>query len=813
MKKRLKTLLSVCIIGEGKFQGIEDCASCANKLTDKVFFIDAGSGITPAEQISTADMRKIEVGALPYSLQTEWVLFLRSHERIRGLSQEGLLSQLEGSHEQGYGLHIKDRDVEGLLREQLFVANLGQYDAVGDPVSVDRIEVRLIRREYSVQCFMTLIGEGEVRRFDSAVITDSLSIETICPERKALARTDLPDDLDEHDTAVLKGEIYYGPVPGEMLDELSSFYNGYRILHMGYLEGFMENAKRGLGTDGMYRPMLEYLNKNGWFKESRELFETWMAHRDGDDNRDLDRTGGIIYAYLFMMDEAISFFEKAASDDTVDSSLLLDMGKLYLINGQRENALEVMERSLEERADPQYRHILDGIRSDKWRPLTVTLCMIARDEEATIGKTLESMWHVADEIIVVDTGSLDRTRDIVRDYGGRIIEYIWNDDFSSARNEAIKEAKGDYIFVLDADEYIDVRNQIELAFLKKILPSDCGTAFKIRIAGEEAPSVMSASYQDRLSNQNISECQVRFFPRREGVAFSGEAFETVEPSLIREHIAVTEVENFKITHRKADGEWRRNRKVSAVKNAFSGLKDPSRIVDGGLFFMKMGDLDAAFPWFERSGRTNPGLLARVAMVYTRERHYKQAGRIIEGALNYFPDSVDLALALAEVCFREEDYSKVKEIVEKIDLGSEEILPEFVADAHYRYGIALLEVGDPVQGVNHTAQALEKNPFNVRYQTAGLYALARLDQWDEFLNIADQIIRNEEIAVDFDIGSFLDIGRLLLKLTAHFAELGREDEAGLCQKILKHLIHTRMEDRVDIDTMTQMINSANMNAFV
>jgi len=78
--------------------------------------------------------------------------------------------------------------------------------------------------------------------------------------------------------------------------------------------------------------------------------------------------------------------------------------------------------------------------------------MIARDEERFLGDCLASVRGIVDEVILVDTGSTDRTVEIARSAGARIVSYAWNDDFSSARNVGIALAHGSHILVLDADE-------------------------------------------------------------------------------------------------------------------------------------------------------------------------------------------------------------------------------------------------------------------------------------------------------------------------------------------------------------------------
>ena len=84
--------------------------------------------------------------------------------------------------------------------------------------------------------------------------------------------------------------------------------------------------------------------------------------------------------------------------------------------------------------------------------MSLSLCMIVKDEEATLPKCLSSVSNVVDEIVVLDTGSSDRTPEIATAYGAKVHHFKWNNNFSTARNEALKYVTGDWILVLDADE-------------------------------------------------------------------------------------------------------------------------------------------------------------------------------------------------------------------------------------------------------------------------------------------------------------------------------------------------------------------------
>ncbi|HNW03795.1 MAG TPA: glycosyltransferase [Oscillospiraceae bacterium] len=87
---------------------------------------------------------------------------------------------------------------------------------------------------------------------------------------------------------------------------------------------------------------------------------------------------------------------------------------------------------------------------------TISLCMIVRNESADIRRCLDSARGIADEIVVVDTGSTDDTKQICSEYGAKILDLPWPGDFAAARNFGLREAVGDWILWLDADEELQV---------------------------------------------------------------------------------------------------------------------------------------------------------------------------------------------------------------------------------------------------------------------------------------------------------------------------------------------------------------------
>jgi glycosyltransferase involved in cell wall biosynthesis len=147
----------------------------------------------------------------------------------------------------------------------------------------------------------------------------------------------------------------------------------------------------------------------------------------------------------------------------------LRLGELYGKQGRWDD-LEAAARGLSgcpggaEKADAMRARAI-GVRPGSPPTATrprVSLCMIVRDEEAALGACLASVADLVDEMIVVDTGSTDRTREVAARCGARVVDFAWVDDFSAARNESIRHASGDWILWLDADERLDEANRERL---------------------------------------------------------------------------------------------------------------------------------------------------------------------------------------------------------------------------------------------------------------------------------------------------------------------------------------------------------------
>lgn len=102
--------------------------------------------------------------------------------------------------------------------------------------------------------------------------------------------------------------------------------------------------------------------------------------------------------------------------------------------------------------------------------ITLSLCMIVKNEEDVLRRCLDSVKDIVDEIIIVDTGSTDKTKSIAKDFTDKIFDFKWCDDFSKARNYSFSKATKEYIMWLDADDVILESDKIAIEELKNTLP-------------------------------------------------------------------------------------------------------------------------------------------------------------------------------------------------------------------------------------------------------------------------------------------------------------------------------------------------------
>ncbi len=134
---------------------------------------------------------------------------------------------------------------------------------------------------------------------------------------------------------------------------------------------------------------------------------------------------------------------------------------------------------------------------------TISVCLIVRDEELSIDRILSQASKFANEIIVVDTGSVDRTVEIAKKYTSRVEYFEWCDEFDTARNFSFSLAEMDYIMWLDADDYISDNNIKKIIELKKSPPTTDCFMFKYSMVDDDG-NIPMEFYRERLLKRSAN---------------------------------------------------------------------------------------------------------------------------------------------------------------------------------------------------------------------------------------------------------------------------------------------------------------------
>jgi hypothetical protein len=238
---------------------------------------------------------------------------------------------------------------------------------------------------------------------------------------------------------------------------------------------------------------------------------------------------------------------------------------------------------------------------------SLTLVVIARNEAACIARCLDSAKILADEMIVVDTGSVDETRAIARDRGARVLDFEWCDDFSAARNAGLAAARGRWILVLDADEYLP---EPSVAALRALIesPADC------------AYHLLNKSSSDGGKTGMIGKI-VRLFPNHPEIHFEWPVHEQVVTSLHRVGIPIhdTAIEIIHTGYTSPEinaAKQQRNLRLLEKTTSSDPSPHPMALFLQGGALLDLGRVSEAFAFYKRcaSSKEAAGGLAHGAIV-------------------------------------------------------------------------------------------------------------------------------------------------------------------------------------------------------
>jgi glycosyltransferase involved in cell wall biosynthesis/predicted Zn-dependent protease len=279
----------------------------------------------------------------------------------------------------------------------------------------------------------------------------------------------------------------------------------------------------------------------------------------------------------------------------------------------------------------------------------ISLCMIVRNEETNIADCIGPIASLMHEIIVVDTGSTDGTREIAVGFGARIVEFPWIDDFAAARNEGLRRATGDWIFWMDADDRLDVENLRRLRTLFSNLADEnaCYVMQCLCATAGEGESPYMVEHLRLFRNHPQMRWQHRIHEQILPAALDLRADVRNSDVVIR-HGGYVTTEQY---------QQKLERNLRLLRMALTERpEDPYIFYNLGSTCMGLGRFNEALPWFlqglqraDRSCAFLPMLYAQLTEVLRRKGRLEEALSVCRTGRGQFPVHVELLFQEALLC--------------------------------------------------------------------------------------------------------------------------------------------------------------------
>jgi glycosyltransferase involved in cell wall biosynthesis/tetratricopeptide (TPR) repeat protein len=389
----------------------------------------------------------------------------------------------------------------------------------------------------------------------------------------------------------------------------------------------------------------------------------------------------------------------------------------------------------------------------------LSLTMIVKNEADNLATCLQSLRGIADEMIVVDTGSSDATKEVALQHGARVFDFTWCDSFAAARNESLRHACGSWLLWLDGDEYFDEANRAKLKTLLAHLRDDDMAAFVMKQASE-ASRGGSAMLVD----------QVRLFRNHPDIRWEYRVHEQILLALRRVGHAVrftdisvshTGYVDPALRHKKLE----RNLRLLHLDLA-ERPNDPFTLFNLGWAYCDLGRHADAIPLLQHSlGHSHPGdsitpkLYALLAQCQRRQGEVAQAWATCRAGRTRCPNDAELLFVEGQLAHQRGDRTAARACWTQL-LGPANGRPRVPppepgfasVDAglrghlvHYHLAVLAREEGRHAEAEEHWRSALAQVPAlaPARLGLAELYLLQR--RWAELEQVLAELQADEQVA--------------------------------------------------------------------
>ncbi len=702
----------------------------------------------------------------------KWILFLRAGEIVSKRDYRGICNLCKNNGIQAYQFICQTiLKGEGLSKYE-WMGNSGKFSRteVTNSGYIPTIEIRLFQKHVFRK---VLAFDNDMLQFDfddkATVITNS-QIRFI-PTKADLENQHMPDKKEKWTE---DRQRFFKDDEG-ISDQFLSFELigpgniGYSMISEKDLPSLEAGLDMGFGRIEILKWAVHNLIENGSYDKAIDFADKILLRFS--DSYEIWHLKGIASFYKLDFADAEKCMQKALEFKRNDQTILSDLCRVFIASGDLAGAESVLEILKDLNGlTPENEYMYDCIKKNSGHQSKVSLLILCRDEENYIERALKSVRDIVDEIVAVDTGSEDKTLEILKENGVKIVHHIWKNDFSEARNTGLLHATGDYVFCMDADEYLEDKARLSFLVFKKLLPlkKKVGVVFEIQTLND----TYDISVKD-IPPINVIR-RTALFPNLPEVCFTGKIFETVDPSLEQMNISFVFAESISIMHHNSDNTQRTRRKIPAMTKSLED-SGPESLFHGVQFWLDMDDVDQGLKWFERAIVMAKGkhcylnTICQLFDCFRRDRLIQPGAHILKELITRYGTSYHIASYCADYLYELKDYELAYELLKRL-VGMEGFQytdkPQKSAIQRNRLNFALvsLELDDTETTDKMVLLMSDDVETADAARAVHFYSEIKQNDLENAIAILDRWIRDRNIPIADTINNFPEFLQIVIKLS-------------------------------------------------
>ncbi|WP_253263617.1 TPR domain-containing glycosyltransferase [Anoxybacillus sp. CHMUD] len=425
----------------------------------------------------------------------------------------------------------------------------------------------------------------------------------------------------------------------------------------------------------------------------------------------------------------------------------------------------------------------------------LSLCMIVKNEEKVLQRCLDSVYGVVDEIVIVDTGSTDSTKDIALKYTNKVYDFEWTNSFADARNFAQQQATGEWILVLDADEYVDQANLKEMIDILKQADESV-----------EAYDVAIYNFMGVYGERVLQHRHTRIYRNSPHLRYDRaihEQLRRVDGEYVQASQGILTIYHTGYMHQAVTEKKKHDRNAPLLEHEMEvGESVAFDYFNLGNEYLSKGEIEKALQSFIQAYQAKKDIrlswvsycLVQIILCLKYLQRFEDALQVITDAENLYSETADFPFLRGEIYYLQHRYDDAIEQLEYL-LEHKSKYPhtiktfEYVEyDPHMLLGHMYKHKGNLQKAMYHYSSALSfnRNSYEALYHV--LQLLARVHREEEIIEFIEnkQLANNElSILLILRIASVLHLEKVVRwyapKLNDEIVRYGFEIKTNILQK--------------------------------